>query len=402
MAWMIREEKLDPDQREFVNVESKKSGNIWVKGFAGSGKSVLLIHSLMDTLNKAPSSKIVVLTFTHALREMFEVGINELKPYYKITKNIPVKTYYEFVDNDSTIYDYIFCDEVQDLPAKVLYAMKARASKVIVAGDSNQSIYQSDPKWFEKVVEPNQIGDIINARAYQLNYIHRLTKSIISAVQKIIPRINILIGRQDYTPVNVNIRLCEADNKNDEVRYVYQEALKGANVNEKSIILLPTHSSIVTFFQTLLDCNKKQLWLFKPIKFDINKPKEKQRPDYDNLNSHLKSQSLKIQYVGNNQGSFSDAENNRDILVMTYHSSKGLDFDNVFLPFLNNSLYISSYNEDTLFMVAITRSKRNLYLTYHGYTHNLVDRFKSECTEISISDILNQGTSNHSPNPFEF
>jgi superfamily I DNA and RNA helicase len=46
MAWMIREDQLDPDQKEFVNVESKKSGNIWVKGFAGSGKSVLLIHSL--------------------------------------------------------------------------------------------------------------------------------------------------------------------------------------------------------------------------------------------------------------------------------------------------------------------------------------------------------------------
>jgi superfamily I DNA/RNA helicase len=54
------------------------------------------------------------------------------------------------------------------------------------------------------------------------------------------------------------------------------------------------------------------------------------------------------------------AESNKDIIVMTYHSSKGLDFDNVFLPFLNNSLFISPYNEETLFMVAITRSKKNL------------------------------------------
>jgi len=28
MAWMIREDQLDPDQREFINVESKKSGMI--------------------------------------------------------------------------------------------------------------------------------------------------------------------------------------------------------------------------------------------------------------------------------------------------------------------------------------------------------------------------------------
>jgi hypothetical protein len=402
MAWMIREDQLDPDQKEFINVESKKTGNIWVKGFAGSGKSVLLIHSLMNTLQKEPNSKVVVLVFTHALKDMFEIGINELKPYYKVNKNIPVKTYYDFVDKDPANYDYIFCDEVQDLPAKVLYSMNNRATKVIVAGDSNQSIYQSDPKWFEKVVEPNQIGDIISARAYPLNYIHRLTKSIISAVQKLIPRINILSGRQDYTPVNVDIRLCEADDIKDEVKYVYQEAQKGVNVNEKSIILLPTHNTIVTFFQTLLEINNKPQWNFKPIGFDVSKPREKQRPDYDDLNRHIKIQNLKIQYVGNNQGSFNTAENNKEILVMTYHSSKGLDFDNVFLPFLNNSLFISPYNEDTLFMVAITRSKKNLYLTYNGYTHDLIDKFKGECTEISISDILNQRTTGRSKNNFDF
>ena len=403
MEWMIREDQLDPDQKEFVNVLSKKSGNIWVKGFAGSGKSVLLIHSLMNTLQREPNSKIVVLVFTHALKDMFEIGISELKPHYRINKNIPVKTYYDFIDNDKTSYDYIFCDEVQDLPSKVLYAMNNRATKVIVAGDSNQSIYQLDPKWFEKVVEPSQIGDILNARSFLLNYIHRLTRSIISAVQSLLPRMNIFSGKQDFTPVNVDIRLCKADDIKDEVKYIYQEAQKGVNVNEKSIILLPRHNSIVTFFQTLLNIYNKQQWNFKPNDFDVNKPREKQRPDYEDFNKHLKNQNLKIQYVGNNQGSFSIAENNKDIIVMTYHSSKGLDFDNVFLPFLNNKLYISPYKEETLFMVAITRSKKNLYLTYNGYTHHLVDKFKSQCNEISISDILNQRTNNNpSTNNFDF
>ena len=115
----------------------------------------------MDTLVKEPNSQVVVLVFTHALKDMFEIGINELKPYYKITRNIPVKTYYDFVDKDNVNYDFIFCDEVQDLPAKVLYAMNNRARRIVVAGDSNQSIYQTDPKWFEKVVDSNSIGDII-------------------------------------------------------------------------------------------------------------------------------------------------------------------------------------------------------------------------------------------------
>lgn len=63
MAWMIREDQLDPDQREFINVESQRTGNIWVKGFAGSGKSVLLIHSLMNTLQREPNSKCCCIGF---------------------------------------------------------------------------------------------------------------------------------------------------------------------------------------------------------------------------------------------------------------------------------------------------------------------------------------------------
>ena len=45
-SWMIREDQLDPDQRDFINIESKKEGNIWIKGYDGSVKSLLLLHKL--------------------------------------------------------------------------------------------------------------------------------------------------------------------------------------------------------------------------------------------------------------------------------------------------------------------------------------------------------------------
>jgi superfamily I DNA and RNA helicase len=187
MAWMIREDQLDPDQKEFVNVEFERSGNIWVQGFAGSGKSVLLIHSLKKIIEREPSAKVAIVVYTHSLIDMFKTGIQELN----LSSSIPIMTYIEFVDKNSQKFDYIFCDEVQDLPAKVLYAMNKRARKVIVAGDSNQSIYDKDPRWHEPVVNPSQVGDIINARPFSLNIIHRLTRSIISAIQKILPSMNI-------------------------------------------------------------------------------------------------------------------------------------------------------------------------------------------------------------------
>lgn len=387
---MIREDQLDPDQREFINVESKKSGNIWVKGFAGSGKSVLLIHSLKNVLQKEPNSRIAVVVYTHSLIDMFKTGMKELN----IQSSIPVMTYIEFCDKNSQNFDYIFCDEVQDLPSRVLYAMNNRSKKVIVAGDSNQSIYDLDPRWNEPVVNPSQVGDIINARAFSLNMIHRLTRSIIAAVQKLLPSMNIWGAKRDLTKQDVNIRLCEASSETEEVKYIYQEAQKGANVGDTSVILLPTLNMITKFANQVLTINNKLQWSEKKNSYN--------KPDYGDLNRHFRNYGIKIQFIGSGYGSLSDAERNKEAILMTYHSSKGLDFDNVFLPYLNNSLYLHPSNASTLFMVAMTRSRKNLYLTYFGYTHDLVDKFKGECTEISISDILNQSTSTRSNNNFDF
>lgn len=311
MAWMIREDQLDPDQKEFVNVESKKSGNIWVKGFAGSGKSVLLIHSLKNIIQKEPNAKVAVVVYTHSLIDMFKTGMQELN----LSSSIPVMTYIEFVDKNNQNFDYIFCDEVQDLPARVLYTMNNRARKVIVAGDSNQSIYDTDPRWQEPVVNPNQVGDIINARAFSLNMIHRLTRSIINAVQKILPSMNIWGAKRDLTKQDVNIRLCEASSEQEEVKYIYQEALKGANVGDTSVILFPTTNSITKFANLVLSVNEKSQWDEKKNQYG--------KPDFGDLNRHFRNNGIKLQFIGSGYGTLKNAEQNKEAILMTYHSSKG-------------------------------------------------------------------------------
>jgi len=386
---MIREDQLDPEQRDFINVESKKAGNILIKGFAGSGKSVLLVHSLKNIIQNEPNAQVAVVVYTHSLIDMFKTGMRELN-----LPNIPVMTYYEFVEKDSKNYDYIFCDEVQDLPAKVLYEMNNRTRKVIVAGDSNQSIYDKDPRWGESVVIPDKIGDIINARAFTLNIIHRLTRSIINSVQKILPSMNIWGAKRDLTKVDVNIRLCEAASEQEEVNYIYQEALKGTNVGDTAAILFPTNDSIIKFVNLILSVNDKPQW--------TEKVNEWGRPDYGDLNNHFRKNGIKLQFIGSGYGDLKDAEQYKEAILMTYHSSKGLDFDNVFLPFQNTHFYLHSTKAETLFIVAMTRSRKNLYLTYFGHTHSLIDKFKSECTQISIADTLNINVNTNSSNIFDF
>ena len=330
------------------------------------------------------------MVYTQSLIDMFKTGMKELN----LPSTIPVMTYYEFVDRNTSSYDYVFCDEVQDLPAKVLYAMGNRAGKVIVAGDSNQSIFDNDPKWNEPVVNPNQVGDIINARAYSLNMIHRLTRSIIAAVQKLLPSMNIWGAKRDLTKQDVNIRLCEAASESEEVKYIYQETQKGTAVGDTCVVLFPTNKLIQKFIDIVLSANNKPSWSLKNNNWG--------KPDYGDMNRHFKSNGIKMQFIGSGYGSLKDAEQNKDAILMTYHSAKGLDFDNVFLPFLNNNFYLHPSNAETLFMVAMTRSRKNLYLTYFGYTHDLVDRFKGECSNITISDFMNGGRIGGQANNFDF
>ena len=117
------------------------------------------------------------------------------------------------------------------------------------------------------------------------------------------------------------------------------------------------------------------------------------------MNTYLKANGVKIQYVGNGYGNFS--ENDRRIILMTYHSAKGLDFDNVFIPFANDNLYISPDESmaKTLFMVAMTRATKNLYISYYGYPIDYIYAFKSNCSHIDIStSVSRQSTTNNNNN----
>ncbi len=372
MAWMVTQDKLDPEQKDFVNKEIKRSKNFWIKGWAGSGKTVLLVHALREKMEENPNANICIVSFTHSLIDMMKTGMKELG-----MKRVPVMTYHQFKKQaHKNYYDYIFCDEVQDLPAEVLYLMKDRSRYVIVAGDSNQSIYNHG-------VTPSEIGSILNAEPFELSFIHRLTRSIINAVSKLIPRINIFSAKRDMTKQDVDIRLVKAYDEEDEVKYTWEQGRNYASVGDSTAVLLPKHDHIKAFVNTLCDLTGNPRWVYKENNWG--------NPDYSSLNRHFNSNGMKIEYVGNGYGSFQNAARNRNLIIMTYHSSKGMDFDNVYLPFLSSSTHIPGKDPDTLFMVAMTRSRKNLFLTYSGYLHHCVERFEENCTKINPSQTVSGG-----------
>ena len=369
---MISADKLDVEQKHFLFEEINKDSNFWIKGFPGSGKSVLLVHSIVTKLKENPSASVCVVVFTHSLIQMFSAGMKELG---MPEKNIHVTTYHQF-RKGNTFYDYIFCDEVQDLTKSVLKCMRDRTKRLIVAGDSNQSIYTCDPQTREGVVDGLDIQNVVFAKPYELSFIHRLSRSTINVISNLVPQMNILSSKTDRTKKDISVRLCKGTTEKEEVMYIVSQADEAISLDESVAILLPTHDDIVTFINIVL-----KMKTIKPWQKVLNRWN---RTDFHNLNRYLHSNSTNIEYIGNGAGSLFNCVQFGKMIVMTYHSVKGLDFDNVFLPFLTNKIYI---RDKTLFAVGLTRSKNNLYLSYSGTLHPFLKDLEDECTKIDIANL---------------
>ena len=112
------------------------------------------------------------------------------------------------------------------------------------------------------------------------------------------------------------------------------------------------------------------------------------KPDYDDLNSFMKSKGINLEYVGNGYGSFQNAVRQKNVILMTYHSAKGMDFENVFMPLCETPMGLMGETEETVFMVALTRSRRNLYVSHSSTPYRLLEKIKSGCRYIDIDKEL--------------
>lgn len=376
--WMIPVDLLDNEQRDFIFNRIKEKSNQWISGFAGSGKSVLLMHTLAYIKEQEPSASVHIIYFTRSLAQMYKVGIGELKIN---AVRVTFETYisYERRVNEAVkekvkapYYDYILCDEVQDLTETVLRKMTKNCGRIYVSGDPNQSIYENDPQTNIPVVNINEIGTAVNANEYKLTTIHRLTQSVIKLISQLIPSMEILKAKKNAKKIDVTARLANFPNGIAEVEYVMDSAFEAISVNKSVAIILPTHGHILKFASMYCELKNELPWKTISNKWD--------KPDYSQFNNYY--HKLKIHYIGNGYGDLIQASQQGKVVLMTYHSAKGLDFDSVFLPFLNDD---SDIRGETIFMVGLSRSKETLTLTYSATMHPYLASIKDECNDISTA-----------------
>jgi len=380
MKWMITEDKLGSDQVDVIDEIGKISNKpIWIKGHAGSGKSVLLLHSLADYLVKKPTANVCVVVFTRALVDLLETGLKQIPKLNG--KTIPVITIYQLewrIKKKGAKYDAIFCDEVQDLPIEFINLMKSSCGNLIIAGDAEQSIYNSVPIWNQRPANSQEIQDAINPIEKKLGVIYRLTESVLKVLKKVFP--SMLNDMPNIAKVDTDIKLYKFDSHDNEqeIRFCWKEIklTNSLRVSEVSAILICDHDGICEFVNVIAEIEGKQKW---------ERVNENGMPNYELMNNHFKNIGIPIIYVGNGFGSLTTADKDNKVVITTYHSAKGLDFDYVYLPMVNKNMFIHS-NKDSLLLVALSRSKAGLFISYTGSIYPGLNRFLSGINEKLISN----------------
>ncbi len=351
MNWMVKHNKLDAGQLAALDACLKnKTATDWIRGFAGSGKSVLLIHALIDFLALQPNASVCLVVYTHALKDMLGSGIPDSLGH------IPIMTYHAFKATPRR-YDLILVDEVQDLPPDVLKLLKAHAGKLIVAGDEEQTLYP------DHAATPAQITEALAPAQHTLDVLYRITARLRRIVQTILPDSKIIEARMGAQAVNVDVALVKAANAEQEIHWVSGQArdYAAATPDSPSAILLPRKNNIIFFLSRI--CREADCPL-GPIQRD-----KWDEPDFDQINHHLAEHLLPFRYLGSGYGELRESNSKPLVYLMTYHSAKGLDFETVFLPFLDQNAQFRRDDaalDRTLFFVACTRSRRNLFLSHHS------------------------------------
>ncbi len=129
------------------------------------------------------------------------------------------------------------------------------------------------------------------------------------------------------------------------------------------MILFPTHKAIAAFAREVAD----SIGLGKP-------PARGAKGDYGPFNEFWEEEGVSLMYFGNNHGELTKGETETMVYLMTFHSSKGLDFRNVFIPGMQDGATIvnqMALEDDPeldrrLLFVAVTRSRENLFISYSG------------------------------------
>lgn len=374
MKWMVSVNDLDAVQaRAIENILDNQGENHWVKGFAGSGKTIVLTHVLERLATAQPPAKVCFATYTHALKDLVESGLSE-----NAKRRIDISTF-NGLGKLRNNYDLVVADEMQDIPSKLLPTLARKSDVLVIAADLDQSIYRSACS----VSELN--SSVKPAKEHQLREIHRINENVFEIATSVYTDASV-VSQTTIRQDDEETRIFEGLSMRDEFVTMFEEAVRVSAKESPSAVLLPSKALLDKFISTIASANSYAG--NPPSVKDGERPEPGEQADpFKDVNAYLKRNKSPLQVFGGGSGSLYDSDSKKMVYLMTYHSAKGLDFANVFLPHLTEGVSLEPMKNATddqerrLFFVATTRARERLYLSYHGEPHRFIEEIPDHLLE---------------------
>lgn len=354
MHWMISLDALDTTQEAILEEVVTGTGSHWIEGYAGTGKTIVLTHAVRKLRARNKQASLCFVTYTHALKDLVASGLGDA--------NVDIFTVDSFVSQTEK-YDWAFVDEVQDITEEKIRKLQKLARRIIWAGDPAQSLYH-------KRVQQRDLPAVLGTKSNKLKHIYRLSEKTYEIASTIYPWAQVMRGALVSIVDDVDVHMVAASTQAKEVSWVWSKAKVVSTVGRPSAVLFPTHAEIYDFACAVAKSEGK-----------ANPPPREQRgriTDYSAFNSHFQKNRIPLQFLGSDNGDLPESDTKRICYLMTYKSAKGLDFNSVFLPGLTSDISFEDGKPLKLssdewqrkhFFVGLTRSRRDLFMSYHGVPH---------------------------------
>lgn len=338
----VKEEELDDYQVKIINKRTDSS--FIVKGCAGSGKSILALWKAKQIQENGNSFLFVI--FTKALKQYMKDGISQIGLSASNVENYNQCFFWskdgeEWQQGDwkKGQFDYLIVDEAQDFSKEDILLFKSKATKALLLyGDSAQQLY----KFFtdKTAISMDDMAYITKFPTEQLVFNHRLPKKIARLAEYI-------------------------NNENDDLE---NRCRKEGTELPKILRYNSFYAELDAIFEIIKNRNFEDVGILLRNNADVKKASE-----------YLTTKGLKVEAKVNDNVELNFNSSNPKI--MTYHSSKGLQFEAVFLP----ECTASGGDDRNPLYVAITRTYQSLYIMHSSNLSNFFDSVPTNLYETSLT-----------------
>jgi superfamily I DNA/RNA helicase len=369
--FLVPYQQLSNQQKGIIQRVSRGFDNLFVEGPAGTGKTLISLYAVRDIVNNQ-TVRPLVLMYNHSLYGYLKKSFNELGIYDNITIDTKDSFFWNLANNNNvyvpdegpykTKYNVLLdgllkanltqkwpiavVDEIQDFTYKEWKILKTIAGKIISMGDFNQRVYNTD-------LEKQDIT--YTSQLEKLSDIFRFHKNI-AKVARVFNKNN------DHIEYNVT-KIEQKQPKIIDARNRYEETREVVNV----LKALKNHQKNIG----IISADKKRL---------------------AELKEELAGYGIETTFYTNNRDFRQHDFTSKTPLLLSAHSAKGLEFENVIVLGFYNTLN-DWYNRDLdeLIYVSLTRANSGLFIIRTPDTIEKLRGLKIEeekKQEVSIDDLF--------------